>query len=156
MLHFLERKALFVTGVIEISKYARQQRMYIVSCQSTYHQLLSDSGSTLKGVGFEGEHRMLALQTSQSCQLYVLALPIWSNVKKGCASEAYVEPREVFSVIVKGLVVEINKLLCMLRIAVLALMVHNNIHLSFRWCVIDFQRGQNVWEQSHTSDGLEV
>ena len=76
MLHLLERKALFVTGVIEISKYARQQSMYIVSCQSTYRQLLSDSGSTLKGLGFEGEHRMLALQTFQSCQLYALALPI--------------------------------------------------------------------------------
>ena len=76
MLYLMERKALFVTGVTEISKYARQQRMYIVSCQSTYHQLLSDSGSTLKGLVFEGEHRLLALQTSQSCQHYVLALPI--------------------------------------------------------------------------------
>lgn len=81
MLHLLERKALFVTGFIEISKSAHGRNMYTVSCQSTYRQLLSDSGSALNGLGLECEHRMVALQISERCQFYFL-LSIRSDLKK--------------------------------------------------------------------------
>ena len=58
---------------------------------------------------------------------YTLPLSIRSNVKKkkkkkkGWASEAYVESLEVLSGSVKGVVVELNELLCWLRITVLDL-----------------------------------
>lgn len=80
MLHLLKRKVLFVTGFVKISKTCPlTKHVYKCLVQSTYRQLLSDSGSTLNGLGLEGEHRMVALQISQGCQFHFLPL---SNPKR--------------------------------------------------------------------------